>query len=455
MRAGCCVCWCMSTWVVVVAVAVAVAVAVSPAAAGGEGGSEQQGVRCQAGYGTAAAGGWVDVPAARVNDDYCDCPVDGLDEPLTSACPVGKFKCANRGYIPISIPSSFVNDGICDCCDGSDEYAGKVKCKNACTELGAAERIAAKAQLDAAIQGLEERKSLSTSGTASYSEMKVQADAVRVQLNEAKEEVARLEKIKDDIQELEDKKAEELNQAHHVDEPTKDANNEPAEPINEQPSGDGDAPIDPDDIIMEELDPNKNLPEEERLNDIVPPVEEEKAAEIPAEEPQYNPVDDPELAPFKEATKKAEDELSAARSRERSLQSDLDKADKFLEKDYGEDHCFVYLVDQCYSVDVEQYTYKVCPFDKASQDSSGSSTSLGTWEHWIGDHAVMEYTKGVHCWNGPDRSAKVEVVCGAKTELISASEPAKCEYHMVLTTPCACSDALVAERKAKYDQFVV
>jgi len=29
----------------------------------------------------------------KVNDDYCDCPVDGSDEPSTSACMNGRFYC--------------------------------------------------------------------------------------------------------------------------------------------------------------------------------------------------------------------------------------------------------------------------------------------------------------------------------------------------------------------------
>ncbi len=36
----------------------------------------------------------------------------------TSACPDGRFWCAgSRSFVP----SSMVDDGICDCCDGSDE----------------------------------------------------------------------------------------------------------------------------------------------------------------------------------------------------------------------------------------------------------------------------------------------------------------------------------------------
>jgi len=65
----------------------------------------------------------------KVNDDYCDCPEDGSDEPGTNACENGVFHCRTvirKGYKLNKgiIKSSRVNDGICDCCDGSDEWLG-------------------------------------------------------------------------------------------------------------------------------------------------------------------------------------------------------------------------------------------------------------------------------------------------------------------------------------------
>lgn len=42
----------------------------------------------------------------------------------TAACGNGHYYCENIGHIGQYILSSRVNDGICDCCDGSDEHAG-------------------------------------------------------------------------------------------------------------------------------------------------------------------------------------------------------------------------------------------------------------------------------------------------------------------------------------------
>lgn len=83
-----------------------------------------------------------EIPWEWVNDDYCDCPEDGSDEPSTSACPGGRFYCrfqkrhkTGRGK-DVSVPSGWVNDGVCDCCDGSDEWLARVRpalpCPNVC-----------------------------------------------------------------------------------------------------------------------------------------------------------------------------------------------------------------------------------------------------------------------------------------------------------------------------------
>ncbi|THV00593.1 endoplasmic reticulum protein [Dendrothele bispora CBS 962.96] len=92
-------------------------------------------------YAPAKSGSWKcldgskEIPWDFVNDDSCDC-LDGSDEPGTGACPDTYFYCKNEGHIGSLIPSSRVNDGLCEvqCCDGSDEPEGV--CPNLCKEVG-------------------------------------------------------------------------------------------------------------------------------------------------------------------------------------------------------------------------------------------------------------------------------------------------------------------------------
>ena len=129
------------------------------------------------------------VPPIRVNDDYCDCGEDGLDEPSTSACSGVLFPkvevaspgfwCENGGRASAFIPMSRVGDGVCDCCDGSDEALsiarlfGEVNvavCEDTCGTMrlqaslrladmsrGLAKRRALEEQLDEEIEGQKAR----------------------------------------------------------------------------------------------------------------------------------------------------------------------------------------------------------------------------------------------------------------------------------------------------------
>lgn len=46
----------------------------------------------------------VEIDVSKVNDDYCDCPADGMDEPGTNSCKNGRFFC-NHQPDPINCKS--------------------------------------------------------------------------------------------------------------------------------------------------------------------------------------------------------------------------------------------------------------------------------------------------------------------------------------------------------------
>lgn len=90
-----------------------------------------------------------DAGAAIIHDWTIELDLSGTSCDVTPAidyeaalqspeCPVGQFRCRNEGHIPSCILRSRVNDGICDpeCCDGSDEFDGKVMCQDVCQRVG-------------------------------------------------------------------------------------------------------------------------------------------------------------------------------------------------------------------------------------------------------------------------------------------------------------------------------
>jgi protein kinase C substrate 80K-H len=106
----------------------------------------------------------------------------------------GKFHCINAGHKSLTIPSSRVNDLICDCCDGSDEYFSNAQCINNCIELGSADRVREKQRAEMFKSGNQIRQEMAQKG--------------RKQKEDQKNKMAELERSK----ELAEKMREEKNQ---------------------------------------------------------------------------------------------------------------------------------------------------------------------------------------------------------------------------------------------------
>lgn len=123
----------------------------------------------------------------------------------------------------------------------------------------------------------------------------------------------------------------------------------------------------------------------------------------------------------------------------RPLEKELNELKEDDDQDFGKDLEFFYLKSQCFESKSVEYTYKVCPFDSAKQDS----TNLGRFHAITKDeekgHFIMEFTEGTKCWGGPARSMSIRFVCGLEEHLKDVEEPSRCAYSATLTTPAVCS----------------
>jgi hypothetical protein len=122
--------------------------------------------------------------------------------------------------------------------------------------------------------------------------------------------------------------------------------------------------------------------------------------------------------------------------------------------DFGPGDSFYPLKGKCFDLRVNQYTYTICPFQNARQDS----TSLGNFEGWAVNSAggknygEMRFTNGLYCWNGPARSLRVLFECGAEDAVVSFDEPEKCTYTARFQTPAVCDDKHARELKLELEE---
>lgn len=181
--------------------------------------------------------------------------------------------------------------------------------------------------------------------------------------------------------------------------------------------------------------------EEDEEEEIAPPAEDSRSDDdegLPPK-PDYNE----ETKKLIEDANKARKDFEDASKEKDDLLQKLADIDRLTKVDMGEHEEFSPLQGQCFEFSDREYTYKLCPFEKASQSSKsgGSEVSLGTWGEWSGSpnkYSEMKFTNGLGCWNGPNRSTTVKLSCGISNELTGASEPNKCEYEFVFKTPAAC-----------------
>eukprot|EP00043_Microstomoeca_roanoka_P025753 m.9769 g.9769 ORF g.9769 m.9769 type:complete len:474 (+) comp5818_c0_seq1:86-1507(+) len=409
---------------------------------------------------------------SSVNDDFCDCK-DGSDEPGTSACANGEFYCANKLHIPEVLRSSRVNDGVCDCCDGSDEYSGLIICKNTCEEAGRAARQEAERLHRIQQEGYASKQQLIETALKTKQDKHARRKHVVEELEKVKELVQELEQLKEQAEHPEveakkefDKSWQETVKAQEerakrwlfsILDVNKDEVLTPEELKQHVTFGEGEDAITEEDVMSafetaegETASGEKGLRFEQFAGDVYDKIKHLFEHHEDFVKP-YGEVDKPaydeaieQLIEVAEEARKAYQEADTKRFQ---LNKDLEVLEKHLGMDFGPEHEFLPLLDQCWEIEDREYRYKLCMFDKVTQEpkNGGRSTSLGTWRGWAAgegghtDYHHAEFTDGEKCWNGPNRSTKVEFVCGPATRIVEVSEPNRCEYAMRVECAAVCT----------------
>ncbi|KAI7869248.1 glucosidase II beta subunit-like-domain-containing protein [Spinellus fusiger] len=173
--------------------------------------------------------------------------------------------------------------------------------------------------------------------------------------------------------------------------------------------------------------------------------------------------------------KSSEAALEAARATYNALASEVESQkskintlQENLGKDYGTDHEWLKLKNVCVEKNEGEYTYSICMLGRAHQKSNkdGASTNLGDFNSFTGNSQVNRgdyyrehlHSNGARCWNGPERSVRVFIDCGAETEILEVSEPEKCEYHFRMNSPAVCvlpTTVPIDEKEVKADNEAI
>ncbi|XP_025409685.1 glucosidase 2 subunit beta-like isoform X2 [Sipha flava] len=433
--------------------------------------------------------GSLTIPYSYINDDYCDC-FDASDEPSTSACPNGTFYCTNKGSLPFIIPSSRVNDGICDCCDGSDEWTNNVqkgRCYSSCEELNHATKIEANRVDNLYAIGFKIRAKLVTKGIYLLKQKKnkmfqllaLKRNAQYIRSNTMKnKEKAEAKKKKA----IEEEKLRQQNEAFKIfSEIDSNKNNKIevdkliAYNIVDQNQDDfvsqnesnnfmeGKKIFDLNDFMSNGWKCLKLLryktPKEIKHHPSILEVKKDNLIQdnkyhINNETEEYNveTVNVKELL-FTEKTKiiiheskEAHKLFEEADRKLKDIQRKISDLQKSLINNYGLENEFAALYEQCYELTNQEYTYKLCLFEKVTQRSvkGGSEVNLGVWKDWVNfsnndpKYHTMLYDKGQYCLNHYQRFTFVHLSCGLKPKLISVTEPNHCEYSMEFELPSVC-----------------
>eukprot|EP01126_Amoeba_proteus_P067454 TRINITY_DN996_c0_g1_i4.p1 TRINITY_DN996_c0_g1~~TRINITY_DN996_c0_g1_i4.p1 ORF type:complete len:424 (-),score=118.05 TRINITY_DN996_c0_g1_i4:93-1364(-) len=394
----------------------------------------------------------------------------------TSACPSGRFFCLNKGFKSHFIPSSRVRDGLCDCCDGSDEVLCEDVCRTKAEELNAEvfrqleaheSGLKALAQYHAeTVKKMEEKKEEQKNLQEEQTNLKAKEVQVNAQIEDLQNQALDLEeelklRLTEQVEaetEIQFAVLREKRLAETAELQDQAQRGQGSEDTTNRVETTGERL--PVVEAKQELEESKEVEEEEgdvEDEDVQPSGPKVDVVDFEAEMGKerdriFNEImerllsSDEKLNVLKEAKKTLEDnELKVVQDRLRDIDGNLGSISKYLGADFGPDSRFAYLYNSIYTFSTHEYEYKLEPYKEAKQ----AYTSIGRWTGWTDNYNTMQFMGGQRCWGGPDRSLTVRVVCGADTVVEEVREPAKCEYSMTLRTPGACREAELVQLRGR------
>ena len=384
-----------------------------------------------------------------------------------------------------------MGDGVCDCCDGSDEPSGA--CANSCEADGALRRAAARETAARAREGMLLRGDLVLRAADEIARRRAAAEGLGERIASARASADELQRARDTIEQSERAAREQNADAGGGD--VEDAS--PPE-LDTEVAREPDVALPPPDAVDADEgedgageEGEQELSEEERARRIA--ARWQGAGNVEDADPEgqdaygdaykydgfgrhepYNSYEDygdsglydsdgevegPDasaaLLEARRAASDAEKEVRELEAQERELQ-ELER--KLAGGEYGDSAAYLLLgMGECLTTEDAEYTYSVCPFGKATQKTGLSSTQLGEFARWHspeagiapGEHgSALVFEGGFMCPGGPARSTQVTVLCAAEERLTAFREPERCAYAAEWHTPAACTEA-AAEAAAR------
>ena len=409
------------------------------------------------------------------------------------------FYCRNEAFEGRQLALSRVGDGLCDCCDGSDESQGT--CQDSCAELAAQAADADRARRAIFEAGAKERArwhSLAQEGlaterqelekarqllsTAASSKTGAETKAAAINAREADQKAAkrieaqraaevrlglhllshdRLLELVVELVRHSDSDSRTVTRVMELAEEKRDID------CNSTSAGCDPAVLDQDraedeqetqaaeaaEEAAQQAQANEEAAqateeageeEDDEAADALPGIGEEEAAaeEESPEEVRVRRLRERIERGFGDADSFVLEEAETFRKTLSELEDSVSKLEKAVSEkelvvektDFGPDGVWFAIRDACFDTKLHGYSWELCPLKQMKQDS----TSLGKFVRWENNYSTMIFEGGQRCWNGPERSAEIDLACGASSELVSMEEPSKCVYKGKFLTPLLC-----------------